>query len=195
MPVLKTMLLLQRFLSVIILFLAVFATFVVAGSTGAQGTAKKSKEQPEAASVKGPQFISTNWTMGCKPTGKDATLVCQASNTIVRKKGGQTLLAMLVTPWKLKIATAEYVLRVQLPHGLDLTAGVEIQIDKGKSHSLVLQTSDATGLYARTGLNDKLLLSMKMGNIVKVSFTAMNGKKFQIPIALKGFSAVLDKLR
>ncbi len=195
MPALLLISLLQRFPLVTILFLATFATFVAAGGSGAQGTAKTSKDQPGSTPVKEQQFISTNWTMGCKPTGEDGALACQASNTIVTEKGGQTLLAMFVAPWQQKFATADNVLRVQLPHGLDLTTAVQIQIDDGKPHSLVLQTSDATGLYARIGLTEKLILLMKKGNIVKVSFAAMNGKKLQVPLALKGFAAVFDKLR
>ncbi len=195
MPVLLLISLLQRFPTVIILFLATFATFVAAGGAGAQGAAKTPKDQPGSTPAKEQQFISTNWTMGCKPTGEDGALACQASNTIVTEKGGQTLLAMSVAPWQQTFATSDNVLRVQLPHGLDLTTAVQIQIDDGKPHSLILQTSDATGLYARAGLTEKLLTLMKKGNIVKVSFAAMNGKKFQIPLALKGFTAVFDKLR
>ncbi len=195
MPVSRTISLLRCFPSVVILLPVVFITFVATGSSGAQETAKPSKDQAVAAPVKASRFISSKWTMGCKPAGEDSALVCQASNKIVAQKGGQTLLAVFVAPWEQKFATSENVLRVQLPHGLDLTTGVQIQIDGGKPHKLVLQTSDATGLYARIGLTAKLLLSMKMGKIVQVSFTAMNGKKFQIPMALKGFSAVFDKLR
>ena len=60
---------------------------------------------------------------------------------------------------------------------------------------LVLQTSDATGLYARIGLSGELLSSMKQGSTLKVSFAAMNGNNFQIPLTLNGFTAVFAKLK
>jgi invasion protein IalB len=179
----------------ICLGLAIFTTLTSVGNSRAQETVKPAVDQNKSKPAKAPQFVASNWTMGCNPTGTDNKLVCQASQTIVTKKGGQTLLAVSVAPWEQKYATEANVLRVQLPHGLSIPVGVQINIDDKTAYSLVIQTSDATGLYARIGLSEKILLAMTKGKTLTVNFAAMNGRKFQIPMTLKGFSAVFNKLQ
>ena len=133
--------------------------------------------------------------MGCGPTGKNAALICQATQTIGIEKSRQVILVITVAPWRMKNSDADFVVRVRLPHGVNIPAGVQIKIDDAPSRSLVIQTSTKEGLFARTGLSEGLLSSMKRGAVMHVSFQSLAGKKLQIPTTLKGFSAVFSKLK
>ena len=56
-----------------------------------------------------------------------------------------------------------YLMAITLPHGLALESGAEIVIDQNPVHKIAIFTSDAQGVYARTGLTERLLASLKTG--------------------------------
>jgi invasion protein IalB len=171
-------------------------TFAAADGALAQAKANTSIDQSSSAQpAQGPKFVTSNWVASCKPQGEAGGLICQASQTITMVKSGKVLLSVHVSPWTQKFATAKHVLRLKLPHGVDMPAGAQIHIDDKAVHTPVFQTSDISGLYARIGLSDKLLTLMQQGKVLNVIFSAMNGKKIQVPLTLKGFTAVFAKIK
>lgn len=149
-------------------------------------------EVPDAPAT-GAQLLASTWTLGCKPDSSTKELLCEASQTIAVEQTRQTLLIAFVTPWTDE--DGSYVLRFQLPHGLDIPAGVELQIDDVPVQSPVIQTSNQIGVFARTALADPLLAAMKKGATMQVAFSALNGTKLTVPVSLEGFSAIFDKLQ
>ncbi|MCP4932675.1 MAG: hypothetical protein GY927_00385 [bacterium] len=145
-------------------------------------------------SPKGQRLVSSNWVSGCKSVGADNKLYCQATQTISIQKTKQALIVLIVTPWKQKTATDPYLLRIRVPHGTNIPAGVRIQIDNKPFQRLAVITSTAAGLFARIGLSKKLLSSMEKGAILKVGFNSLNGKKILVPSTLKGFGSIIKKL-
>ena len=138
---------------------------------------------------------SSGWELGCKPNGRTRKLLCEASQTIAVGKTHKRLLAVFVTPWQRADAPDSFVLRLQLPHGLDLQAGVHIRIDDKAAPSPEIQTSSPSGVFARTELTDPFLASLEKGSAMKVSFSAINGTRLTVPVILKGFSAVFARLK
>lgn len=168
---------------------------VLTASSGGAALSQTAKRPTAPAKRQGTKLVSSNWLLACKPIGTDKNLLCQATQTISFQKNRQTLLALVVTPWKQKNATSPFVLRVQLPHGVNIPAGVRIQIDDKPVQSLIVVTSSAAGLFARIGLSRKLASSMERGALLKIGFSSLNGNKLQIPATLKGFSSVFAKLQ
>jgi invasion protein IalB len=141
-------------------------------------------------------LVSSSWTVGCGPAADgDKDLLCEASQTIVVRKTGQTLLVAYVTPWRQAGVPNSFVLRFQLPHGLDIPAGVQVRIDGRPMASPVIQTSGNAGVFARTNLTSMLLSALKKGATMTVTFTALNGRKLSVPVTLDGFSAAFAKLK
>ncbi len=141
-------------------------------------------------------LVSSSWTVSCRQApdvGKD--LLCEASQTIAVRETGQTLLIAYVTPWEQAGESDPFLLRFQLPHGLDIPAGVQIEIDDRPMESPVIMTSDRVGLFARSALTDALLVALKKGATMTVTFTVLNGRKLSVPVTLDGFSAVFAKLK
>ncbi len=172
------------------------ALFFTALDVSAFAVTVKPKTGPDSKIVKskGAQIVSGSWNLGCAPVGGDKKLLCEASRTIVLKNTGKVLLSVFITPWTQTKATAAYVLRLQLPHGLNLPEGVQIQIDDGEINSPVFQTTNQNGIYARIGLTKKLLNSLQTGKILNVRFSAMNGNKLSIPVSLNGFAPVFARM-
>jgi invasion protein IalB len=167
------------------LLIAAFAT--VAGMAGALA-------QTAEPAAGGAKLIASGWTLGCRPTGEAQTLLCEASQTITVEQTRQTVLGAFVTPTAAEGA-APFALRFQLPHGLDIPAGVKMLIDDKPAEAPVIQTSGQAGLFARSPLTDTLLAALKKGAMMTVEVTALNGSKLTVPVPLDGFSAVFGKLQ
>lgn len=157
--------------------------------------AQRTGENANAGTAQGAELVSNGWNLGCTPLSSTKELRCEASQTIAVAKSRQTLLVVFVTPWQQAKAANHFVLRLQLPHGLDLPKGIKIQIDDKPVQSPVIRTSTQAGVYARIGLSAPLLASLKKGTTMKVSFTAMNGNKLTVPVSLDGFSTIFARLK
>lgn len=168
---------------------AAAALALVSGSAVAQKA--KTPETPAA----GPKLVSSSWTVSCRPAGETQELLCEASQTISLADSRQTLLGVFVTPWKDKDKKDGFILRYQLPHGVNLPLGVQTKIDNKAGPSPEIQTSNQVGLFAKTNVTAPLLANLKKGTTMTVSFSSMNGNKLAIPVTLKGFSAVFEKLK
>jgi len=149
-------------------------------------------EQPDRTEVK---LVTSNWQLNCRPVGTAQDLLCEASQTVSVQGSGQTLLVALVSPWQQDGAATPYLLRFQLPHGLDIPAGVAMKIDDAAMPSPVIQTSSQAGIFARAPLDDALLAAMKKGKLMTVGLTALNGSALTVPVSLNGFTAVFGKLQ
>lgn len=158
-------------------------------------TATPVKAAASSKTPKGIEIVPGSWNLGCKPFGNSGELLCEASRVIVLKKTKKALISVFVSPWKQAKATAPYLLRLQLPHGLDLPAGVSIQVDKDVKHAAIYQTTNQSGVFARLGLSNNTLSAMQAGKILAVNFSAINGNKISIPVSLSGFTAVFSKMK
>jgi len=75
-----------------------------------------------------------------------------------------------------------------------LPAGVNFQIDEGKSQALVIQTCDLKGCYAATTVSPELLGSMKSGKRLSVVFQNLNKENVNFAFVLSGFAEGYDKI-
>lgn len=141
------------------------------------------------------ELVTTSWDLGCKPLGKSNELACEASKRVALKQTGKVLLSVFITPRKQKDKSQSFLLRMQLPHGIHLPSGVEIQIDDADKYLLPFQTTNPAGIFARIALNDKILTALQTGKTMNVSFATINGAQFSIPVLLNGFSAIFAKMQ
>jgi len=158
-----------------------------------QSTAGKSNLAAPAKKT-GAKFVASPWAVNCQPQAKDQKMVCMLSQSTMVAKSRQRFVTISIRSWEGKDAPTAHLMVLQLPHGLALAAGAAFQVDDKKAHKLAMYTSDAQGVYARIGLTKALLSSLRKGNGMKVNFAASTGRKFVLPVSLKGFSAGFDKL-
>jgi len=149
--------------------------------------------QTTEPAASGAKLLASGWTLGCRPAGEAKELLCEGAQTITVEQTRQTVLGVFVTP--APGAPTAFALRFQLPHGLDIPAGVKMQIDDKAADAPVIQTSGQAGLFARAPLTDALLATLKKGALLTVEVTALNGSKLTVPVPLEGFSAVFAKLQ
>ena len=84
---------------------------------------------------------------------------------------------------------------IQLPLGLNIPNGAKLQVDDGKTTDLQIQTCEARGCYAGTTIAPELLVAMKSGKQLKVSFQNLNKETLTVPLPLADFAAAYDKIK
>jgi len=160
-----------------------------------QSTVGKSNLAGPAKKKAGAKFVASPWAVNCQSQATDKKMVCSLSQSTVVAKSRQRFVTVTIRKWAGKDAPTPHLMVLQLPHGLSLAAGANVQVDDKKPSKLAMFTSDAQGVYARMGLTADMLKSLRKGKGMKISFAASTGRKFILPVSLTGFSAGFDKLK
>lgn len=168
-----------------LLAVAACATVTFAIAHGAQAQTSESSA-PTADRTK------NNWSVNCGAGDTaEAPLVCQMMQNVVVAETNQRLLTVVVRPQQ---DVANHMLTLALPHGVDFAKGVEVQIDDKDAVNVPVQTSNPQGAFSNLPISDDLLGDLRAGNAAKITFFAVSGQTFAVPISLVGFSTAYDKI-
>jgi invasion protein IalB len=85
-------------------------------------------------------------------------------------------------------------LRLDLPLGLDLVAGVTLRIDGEPWTKIPVRTCLAEGCVAGLLLADEDISRLKRGGRMGVVIQALDGRAIAWPVTLSGFTAAYDQL-
>ena len=177
-------------------------TFGAAGLSQAQ-QAPKAKSPPraaQAAPATPPQAeaapanaaAAPGWNARCASASRDAPLECSIEQTAVLTKTGQLIVLINI---RVASDTHAPVALIQLPLGLSLPAGAKLGVDDGKTSELQIQTCEARGCYANAPISPDMLVAMKSGKQLKVSFQNLAKETITIPVPLADFAAGYDKIK
>jgi invasion protein IalB len=182
------------------------ATLLVFGSVGPSQAqqAPKTKAAPHTAQTTAPPATPAaepapapapaqpGWAARCSSASRDAPLECAIEQTAVLSKTGQLIVLInirVASDTHLPVAT------VQLPLGLNLPGGAKFQVDDGKVTDLQIQTCEARGCYAGTTIAPDLLVALRSGKQLKLSFQNLAKENITIPMPLADFAAAYDKIK
>jgi invasion protein IalB len=162
-----------------------------------KGPASAGQPAPPAAAPPTDQGTATappqsGWAARCSSISRDAPLECAIEQTAVLTKTGQLIVLVNI---RVPSDTQAPVVLVQLPLGLNLPAGVKLQIDDGKSVDLQIQTCEQRGCYASAAVAPDMLAALKSGKQLKVLFQTMAKETITIPMPLGDFAAAYDKIK
>jgi len=132
------------------------------------------------------------WVARCSSASRDAPLECAVEQTAVLTKTGQLIVLINI---RVASDTRTPIAVVQLPLGLNLPAGVRLQVDDGRTSDLQIQTCEQRGCYANAPIPADLLAAMKSGKQLKVSFQNLAKEIITIPMPLADFAAAYDKIK
>ena len=88
---------------------------------------------------------AAGWAARCTSASREAPLECAMEETAVLSKTGQLVVLVNI---RVPGDTRAPILLVQMPLGLNLPAGIKLQIDEGKLTDLPIQTCESRGCYA-----------------------------------------------
>lgn len=145
-----------------------------------------------AAPSASPGAVESNWVTQCGSKTRQGAIECSVQQSVIKTDTRQ-----VVTMFSVRIPadTRAPVMLIQLPLGLFLPAGVELQVDDNKALPLALQTCDAAGCYAGSSLSTELSEQLKRGKTLRVSFKDLSQNKIDIPMPLAGFAAAYDTIK
>ncbi|WGD49175.1 invasion associated locus B family protein [Bradyrhizobium sp. CB1650] len=177
------------------------AALLSTGAASAQQAAKKNAAPPPAATpAPAPQQqgdvaqgnTQAGWIARCTSPSRDAPLECAIEQNAVLTKTGQTVVLINI---RVAPDTRTPVALLQLPLGLNLPVGAKLQVDEGRTVDLQIQTCENRGCYASTPVAPDLLVTLKSGKQLKVSFQNMAKETITIPMPLNDFAAAYDKIK
>lgn len=152
----------------------------------------KTEETPEPANLvaekKSPE---TNWSARCMSNPEGQITDCRVTQNIALTKTGHRLLAVVV---RIPRDTGAPAMTLNLPHGLFLPAGTQLQVDKTAPKEIVIETCDAKGCYASLDVDPELLMSLKKGSTLTVTFQNLAKQPIVVPVTLVGFTAAFAKI-
>ena len=134
-------------------FMLFFVGFIALLGAASASLAQSAAKAPGTATQdagKGAKLIAGGWTLACKSDGAGKNLRCEMSHTVAVARTRQTILSVHVTPIRQADKPDRFVLRFQLPHGLNLPAGVKLQIDGKDAPAPLIRTSSQAGVFANT---------------------------------------------
>jgi len=147
---------------------------------------------PPAAEAAPAAPAPSGWAARCTSASRGAPLECAIEQSAVLSKTGQlVVLANIRVPGD----THAPILLVQLPLGLNLPAGVKLQVDEDKVTDLQIQTCENRGCYATIPVPADVLAALKSGKQMKLSFQNMNKEPIVIAMPLTDFAAAYDKIK
>jgi len=160
----------------------------------AQATPPAASQQAQQAEGGAPANAppQPGWVARCTSLSRDAPPECAMEETAVLTKTGQLVILVNL---RITSDTRTPIVLVQLPLGLNLPAGVKLQVDEGKTADMQIQTCENRGCYASMPVPSELLAALKSGKQLKVLFQNLGKETITIPMPLADFAAAYDKIK
>lgn len=139
----------------------------------------------------GPAEAQTPWIVTCTNQSTDG-LTCVMAQTLMVTETGQRALAATIHA---DAETEADTLRLALPHGILLPAGVRLRIDDDQGRTWPIEYADQNGSYALVPLDDRLADRMANGSVLSVTLWVPNtDKPVDMQLSLEGFGEALATL-
>lgn len=156
---------------------AMSSTMTYAQDTTAGGTSPAEQAKPPL------------WTSQCVGASRSAPLDCSMEQRLILEGSGQFLARLMI---RLPASTTVPVFLIQLPLGVSLPAGVDLNIDDLPETKLGFQTCDKAGCYVGGTLSNSMTNAMKAGNVVTISFEDSAKRPIKLNFSLSGFTKAFE---
>jgi len=167
------------------------AAFLVCGAgIHAQQPAPSAARPPDPKAADTP--IESNWITQCGSKTRQGALECSVRQSVIKTDTGQTVAMFSV---RIPAETRSPVMMIQLPLGLYLPSGVELQVDDNKVIALPLQTCEASGCYVGAPVPAELAEQLRRGTLLRIGFKNLAETKIDVPMPLAGFAAAFDAIK
>jgi invasion protein IalB len=197
------------------LYLPIIAIALAAPATAQEQTGAPAAQPPEAAepAAEAPETPTAPWAVVCTgPTeasaeaaaGEDsAERGCVMTQRLSAKPDGPRLLQVYVRRLRPEetgeaqagdTAAATDRMRIDLPFGLDLPAGIELRVDGEPWAKAAIRTCFASGCIAFVLLDEEAVTRLKRGGRMGVIGKTADGRVIGWPVSLAGFTAAHDQL-
>jgi invasion protein IalB len=142
-----------------------------------------------AAPAKPPQGPA--WLSGCQAESRTGQLNCAMEQRLGISQTGQQLAALVI---QVPGSTRQPNLILQLPLGMDLTAGAALQIDANPAVKVPIRSCDQNGCIATMALPAATLTQMQTAKAMTLTVQGGN-KPVKVPFTMTGFAQTFEKIK
>jgi invasion protein IalB len=144
------------------------------------------------ANAQEPPKPQPGWISRCMSENRATAVDCTVEQTAVVTNTGQLVASVVV---RVPHDTRQPVMLIQVPVGLFLPAGVNVQVDETKPLAFAFQTCDLKGCYAGAPLPAETLAAMKTGKKLAVIFQNLQKETISIPLPLDNFAEAFARIQ
>jgi invasion protein IalB len=135
---------------------------------------------------------SPDWVSKCVSDSRKSPLECSIEDTLVLATTGQPVASVVV---RIQSDTRIPMMAIRVPVGLYLPAGLNLQIDDGKSQAVPLRTCDLQGCYAEMQISADLLAALKGGKRLSIICQNLAEKDIILPLVLDNFADAFQRIQ
>lgn len=132
------------------------------------------------------------WRSRCEETKGKVEGGCFIYQDLVLRQGGQRVLQFAAG---FAASTPDPIALISLPLGISLPPGVSLQVDDGKSTTIMVERCEPTGCRAGLKLAPAMLRELEAGRSLKVTFHDAERKPIEMQVELAGFTAALGEIK
>jgi invasion protein IalB len=134
----------------------------------------------------------SGWITQCASPGREADLNCNLEQSIFLTQNNQQLAKITLG---VSGGTRVPEVLIQLPHGLYLPNGVDIQFDEETATKYNLHTCDANGCYILIEDVESAIKAMKKWKEINLNFQNLARNDIKITMPLDGFSKAFKAIQ
>lgn len=169
------------------------ALLVTAGAVAQEGTEEEptlgAEGEAQAAEIVGEY---DDWVVRCQPAPESefgAGELCEMYQQVSEQESQQTVLETVIGyPEGAEAPIALF----NLPLGMRLPPGVELQVDDNEAIQFPVQLCLQSGCRADIQIEEDLLAQMRAGSEAVLTIADPQGRGVELPLSLMGFSDALD---
>jgi invasion protein IalB len=165
---------------------ALIALSVFWGSVLVGGSAFAQEESVNSAKTR-----VSGWVAQCGSAARKEAVSCNVDQSIFLADANQQLAKVSV---RVPGDTRKPEMVIQLPHGLYLPSGVDLQFDDKAAAKQVVHTCDGNGCYVILSGASNMVAQMQKGTFMKLTFKNLGRDDITISIPLDGFTAAFKKV-
>jgi invasion protein IalB len=132
------------------------------------------------------------WASRCTSNARGQPAECALEQRAIARETGRVIGIVTI---RLPSETRKPVTMIQLPVGLFLPAGVDIDVDGDMAQNFPFQTCNANACFVGFPLSDQLLKRMHNGGKFNVTFQYLNKKPVTLPMSLEGFTDAYARIK
>ena len=151
-------------------------------------------DDPGAAPQAEIRAENQDWVVRCQPAPEDAFGAgesCEMYQQVSEQETGQTVLETVIG---YPPGADEPVALFNLPLGMLLPPGVQLQVNDNEPIRFAVQLCVQSGCRADIVLEPELVEQMRAGNEGTLTIADPQGQGVELPLSLLGFSASLDEV-
>ena len=162
---------------------------LLVGAVAANAFGAASQEAVDPAK-KGDQHSA--WASHCTSNTRGQVLECALEQRAIARETGRVIAIITI---RLPAETRKPVAMIQLPVGLFLPAGLNVDVDGDMAQNFPFQTCNANACFVGFPLSDQLLKRMHNGGKFNLTFQYLNKKSLTLPMSLEGFTEAYARIK